>query len=127
MRGRVLLFLFTGIVLLFPSFGYAQQDTGSIMSGAYLMKLCEMDKNGEEVVKGGHTACQSYIAGMIDYHKLLRSLGTAPSIDICVPNTVKLRHLQNIVWKYLAQSAHHDAFNAAPAISLALFEYYPCK
>lgn len=103
------------------------QGTGALISGAYLLEICKSDADGKELVPGGHTACQAYIAGIIDYHNLLRSLGTAPSIDICVPNTVKLSDLQNIVWKYLEQNSQHDAFIAAPAVSLALFEVFPCK
>lgn len=79
------------------------------------------------MVKGGHTACQAYIAGIVDYHNLLRSLGTAPSVDLCVPNTVKLSDLQDIVWAYLKENAHHEAFIAAPAVSLALFQFFPCR
>ncbi len=103
------------------------QRTGALISGAYLLELCRRDKDGNELVAGGHTACQSYIAGLVDYHNLLRSLGTAPSVDLCVPNTVKLNDLQDIVWKYLDANAQHDAFIAAPAVSLALFGVFPCK
>ena len=102
------------------------QDTPSLFSGAYLMKICEQDSSGAEVIKGGKLTCQSYIAGIIDYHKLLRTLGTAPSIDFCVPNTAKLNDLQLIIWQYLKDNAHHDAFNAAPAVTIALFSAYPC-
>jgi hypothetical protein len=103
------------------------QKTGALISGAYLLELCKRDKAGDELVTGGHTACQSYIAGLVDYHNLLRSLGTSPSVDLCVPNTVSLNDLQDIVWKYLEQNAYHDAFIAAPAVTLALFEVFPCK
>ena len=111
---------------MLPSSAKAQK-TGALISGAYLLEICKRDKDGKEVVPGGHTACQAYIAGLIDYHNLLRSLGTSPSVDMCVPNTVKLADLQDIVWTYLAQNAQHDAFIAAPAVSLALFEVFPCK
>jgi len=114
--------------ILFPhSPAKAQQkDTPAFFSGAYLLKLCELDKKGKETVKGGRAACQTYIAGIIDYHKLLRSLDTSPSIDFCVPNTVKLNDLQTLVWTYLSANPQHDAFNAAPAVSLALYSAYAC-
>lgn len=115
------------VVMLFLPFPAKAQKTGALISGAYLLELCKQDEEGNELVSGGATACQSYIAGLIDYHNLLRSLGTSPSVDMCVPNTVKLNDLQEIVWKYLEQNAHHDAFIAAPAVSLALFEVFPCK
>ena len=114
------------IILLVPVHAKAQ-DTGALISGKYLMDICARDDEGKEIVLGGHTACQAYIAGLVDYHNLLRSLGTAPSVDLCVPNTVKLNDLQDIVWAYLHENAHHDAFIAAPAVSLALFQFFPCK
>lgn len=114
------------VVCLFP-LPVKAQETGALISGGYLLQICNRDADGKETVVGGHTACQAYIAGLIDYHNLLRSLGTAPSVDLCVPNTVKLNDLQDVVWTYLKDNAHHDAFIAAPAVSLALFEVFPCK
>lgn len=114
-------------ILLLSSNVVQAQKTGALISGGYLLELCKRDKDGGETVKGAHVACQSYIAGIVDYHNLLRSLGTSPNIDLCVPNTVKLNDLQDIVWKYLNANKHHDAFIAAPAVSLALFEVFPCK
>lgn len=120
------LFLIIMAILILPNSSRAQ-ETGALISGAYLLELCKRDTDGKEQVAGAHIACQSYIAGLIDYHNLLRSLGTSPNIDLCVPNTVKLNDLQDIVWKYLDVNTHHDEFIAAPAVSLALFEYFPCK
>jgi hypothetical protein len=118
-----------GIMLLMSGFSAAaasKNKTGALFSAAYLLQICERDAGGTETVPGGSAACQSYISGIIDYHNLLRSLGTAPSIDICVPADVKLNDLQTIVFRYLQKNAQHDAFVAAPAVVLALFEYYPC-
>jgi hypothetical protein len=122
---RFVLLLLLAIIMLRPLPTLAQ-ESGAFISGAYLMKLCERDEGGMEVVEGGHATCQSYIAGIIDYHKLLRSLGTAPSIDFCVSNQIPLRGLQGVVHDYLKRNVHHDAFNAAPAVVLALFESFPC-
>ncbi len=113
-------------LLMLPFTSHAQ-ETGAHISGAYLQEVCERTALGKEKITGGHTTCQAYIAGLIDYHHLLRSLGTAPSIDICVPNTAKLRDLQDIVWKYLKDNPDHAAFNAAPAVGLALFAVFPCE
>jgi len=118
-------FIFAAMIFL-PSPVKAQK-TGALISGAYLLEVCKRGQDGQELVPGGHTACQAYIAGLIDYHNLLRSLGTSPSVDLCVPNTVKLGDLQDIVYTYLQQNKQHDAFIAAPAVSLALFEVFPCK
>lgn len=91
------------------------------------MALCESDAKGREIVKNGHTACQSYISGVIDYHKLMKTLGTAPTIDFCVPNTEPMKKLQNIVFVYLVRNRQHSEFVAAPAVTLALYDYYPCR
>jgi hypothetical protein len=112
--------------LLMSRTAYAN-DAAGFFSGAYLMELCASDRKGKELVKNGHTACQSYISGVIDYHKLMKSLGTAPTIDFCVPNTVPMRRLQNIVYVYLLKNRHHGEFIASPVVTMALYEYYPCK
>lgn len=104
----------------------ARRDSAGMFSGAYLQELCASDKKGKEKVKGGHTACQAYIAGVIDYHKLMRSLNTQPLMDICVPNTTPMKRLQNIVWVYLAKNPQHGEFMASPSVTMALYEYYPC-
>lgn len=114
------------LILLIPTSAQAEETSG-FFSGSYLRELCQRDVNGKETVKGGHAACQSYIAGVIDYHKLMKALGTAPTIDFCVPNTEKMAKLQDIVWVYLAENDQNSEFIAAPAVTLALYEYYPCK
>lgn len=124
---RFILLITMAIIILPNPLKAKEQETGALISGAYLLQLCRRDEDGKEQVKGAHIACQSYIAGLVDYHNLLRSLGTSPNIDLCVPNTVKLNDLQDIVWQYLSVNAYHDEFIAAPAVSLALFEYFPCK
>lgn len=96
-------------------------------SGAYLYKICSVDEKGKELVKGGHTACQAYIAGVIDYHSVLQSLKVAPSVDICLPAKASLPDLHMIVLEYLRTHKEHDAFIAAPAVTMALYQAYPCK
>ncbi|MCB9978858.1 MAG: hypothetical protein H6862_04565 [Rhodospirillales bacterium] len=96
-------------------------------SGAYLLQMCASAESGAELVPGGHIACQSYIAGVIDYHVLLRSLGTAPSIDFCIPDSVNLDLIQKVVALYLMRNRQHAEFVAAPAVSLALYQSWPCK
>lgn len=96
-------------------------------SGAYLLRLCEMDAKGHELVKGGHAACQSYIAGVMDYHNVLQSLYLAPKVDICVPADATMNQIHVIVLKYLRTHPEHDGFIAAPAVTMALYEVYPCR
>jgi len=121
---RLMLLIVAMLVLSSP---VKAQKTGALISGAYLLELCKRDSKGEELVEGAHIACQSYIAGLVDYHNLLRSLGTSPNLDLCVPPNAKLNDLQDVVWKYLDANSHHESFIAAPAVSIALFEVFPCK
>jgi len=96
-------------------------------SGDYLLQMCASDKDGNELVPGGHTACQSYISGVMDYHNLIRSMGTSPSVEFCVPETVGLNELQEKVAAYIFKNKkQHGAFVASPAVALALYNYYPC-
>lgn len=114
------------VLSFFLTAGPVQAQTQAIFSGAYLMELCKRNEKGKEVTKGAHTACQAYIAGVVDYHQLLSSLGTAPSIDFCIPKETKPGVLQDVVFAYLEANAQNDAFVAAPAVSIALYEAFPC-
>jgi hypothetical protein len=120
--GRIAGILLLAGCLLMPHAAQATRFTG-----AYLLHLCEMDAKGNELVKGGHTACQSYIAGVLDYHNVLQSLNLAPKIDICVPSTTPMNELHGIVLRYLHRHTEHDAFTAAPAVMMAIYEVYPCR
>lgn len=120
-------FLFVFFVSFSISFETHAQNSRVFVSSAYLHKICARNDKGGEVVKGGHTACQAYIAGVIDYHNLLKSLGTEPSIKICITNSAKPSDLQDIVWKYIDRNAQHDAFAGAPTITLALAQVFRCK
>ena len=96
-------------------------------SGEYLLQVCGVDEKGKELVDGGHIACQAYIAGVLDYHNLIRSLGTAPSVDFCVPSDTGLTALQRRVTSYIFKNrGEHESFIASPGVALALFAHYPC-
>ena len=97
-------------------------------SGEYLLKVCASDEKGREITPGGHIACQGYIAGILDYHNLIRSLDTAPSVNFCVPEEVTLYDLQHQVMSYILRNRkEHEKFIAAPGVALALYELFPCK
>lgn len=113
-------------MLLWAPCAYAQ--SGPQFSAAYMRELCKNDPNGNETVKGGHAACQAYIAGVLDYHGTLRALGTEPSLSICFPGkTPPIYDLQKIVWRYIDKNPPVDAFAAAPTVIMALSAAYPCK
>ena len=96
-------------------------------SSDYLMQVCGSDAQGQELLPGGHTACQAYIAGILDYHNLIRSLGTAPSVDFCVPDDASMNEIHAKVSSYIFQNRHEQGpFIAAPGVALGLFSVWPC-
>jgi hypothetical protein len=112
---------------LFVMAGWSSPATAAQFGGAYLLHLCEKDAKGNEKVKGGHTACQAYIAGVIDYHNVLRSMKIAPKVNICVPDDANANLLHDTVLAFLRQSPEHDGFVAAPAVTMALYGRFPCR
>ncbi len=96
-------------------------------SGEYLLTMCASDDKGRELTPGAHIACQAYIAGVLDYHNLIRSMGTSPSVDFCVPEGTTMNQLQKGVVSYIYRNKEeHAKFVAAPAVALALFDMFPC-
>ncbi|MGH1399330.1 MAG: Rap1a/Tai family immunity protein [Alphaproteobacteria bacterium] len=115
------LFLFSLLVFSTPT-------NAARFSGQYLLHMCSSDEAGGELTPGGHVACQAYIAGVMDYHALLRSMGTAPSIDFCVPKDVPMNLVQAQVTSHVFRNQkQHNGFIAAPAVALGLFQNYPCE
>lgn len=97
-------------------------------SGEYLLHLCASDEQGQEIVAGGHIACQAYIAGIMDYHSILKSMGATPGIDFCVPDGEGLYAVQGKIESYIFRNrAQHNTFIAAPGVAMGLFAAYPCK
>lgn len=98
------------------------------LSGDYLIHVCREDAKGKELVEGGHITCQAYIAGVLDYHNLIKSMDAAPSVDFCIPDGTTLYELQKIVLRYLViNRQQHGAFIASPGVALALHQSFPCK
>jgi len=104
---------------------HAQQ--GPQFSAAYMREICKSDSDGNETVQGGHTACQAYIAGVLDYNGTLKALGTEPSLSICFPRPVPIADMQKIVLRYIEKNPPVDAFAAAPTVIMALAEAFPCR
>ncbi|MBL4805547.1 MAG: hypothetical protein JKY71_11870 [Alphaproteobacteria bacterium] len=116
------------LATLMASSGAFAQERTARYSADYLLQVCSFDENGQEVIKGGHIACQGYIAGVMDYHNLISSLGTAPSVDFCVPADTPLRQVHMNIYKYLKENRHEQGpFNAAPGVALGLYKAYPCR
>jgi hypothetical protein len=70
--------------------------------------------------------CLGYIAGVIDYHVMMQSLGTAPTIDFCLPASVSVQQAAVTVLSYLKRTPQNGDFIAASTIPLALHDSFPC-
>ena len=119
-----ILYLLAGFIFLL---GTAMPASAARFSGSYLLQMCEMSADGRETVPGGHTTCQAYIAGVIDYHNVLQSLNIAPNVNICISEKVTMNDVHAVVLDYLRKHGEHDDFVAAPAVTMALYEVFPCK
>ena len=40
----------------------AEKKPTPLISGAYLLEICKRDDGGNEIIDGGHSVCQAYIA-----------------------------------------------------------------
>jgi hypothetical protein len=132
MNGLKHTLFFVGILVAFVAWSSPQQApraedtatpaiTGALMTGKSLLSLCTSGQNADQF------ACQSYIAGIIDYHRLVRSLGTAPTVDFCIPENVKMADMRDKNVAYLLQHSEHHDFIAAPGVSLGLYKAFPCS
>lgn len=90
------------------------------MTGDELARSCHAD-----TPKDLYT-CIGYISGIIDYHVLMQSLGTAPTIDFCLPRGLKIEEAAAAVIAYLEKVPEGNVFVAAPSVTLALNKLYPC-
>lgn len=91
------------------------------------MKVCSVDKAGNEVIPGGKLACQAYIAGVVDFQNMTKSMDVSTGVDFCIPETETLNEIQIRVLAYFYQhNKLHRKFVAAPGVALALSTSYPC-
>jgi Rap1a immunity proteins len=110
------------IVFLFLFALALPRPAGAVYAtGTELAQRCE---NGAH--KGAYF-CLGYVAGIIDYHLLLQSFGTAPTVAICLPDGVSVERAAFVVLSYLKSQPQNGSFVAAPAVVMALGQHYPCK
>jgi len=93
---------------------------GPLMKGSTLKLLCSSSKDEDAF------SCQNYIAGIVDYHNLLKSLGAPPSVDFCVPGNVPMSQIKQVVLIYMTAHTEHQDFIASPGVVMALYNAYPC-
>jgi hypothetical protein len=70
--------------------------------------------------------CLGYIAGVIDYHVMMQSLGTTPTIDFCMPDNLSIQKAAIVVLTYLKKAPQNNDFIAAPAVTMAMHANFPC-
>ncbi len=99
---------------------YSPPAAAAYLTGNDLSRICQSEKTTEIF------SCMNYIAGIIDYHVMMQSLGTEPVTDFCLPEDLPLEKASVIVMLYLKKSPHLGSFIAAPAVTMALHEAYPC-
>ena len=97
-----------------------RQAHAAYVTGGDLVKSCSSDDTQDLF------SCMHYIAGVIDYHVMMQSLGTAPTTDFCLPENLPLEKAAVVVMRYLKKSPQHTDFIAAPAVIMALHEKFPC-
>ena len=90
------------------------------VSGADLITNCLSEKKQDVY------ACVHYVAGVIDYHTVMQSVGTAPSLPFCIPQGVSVTEAAFVVLTFLRAQPMHQGFVAAMAVPLALNKAYPC-
>lgn len=126
-RNKICRFVCFLILTFFLTLSVSGAAQAARFSGKYLLDLCELGADGKESVAGGHAACQAYIAGVLDYHAFLQGVKIAPRTDICVPPATSMNEIHATVLKYLKDNTQHDGFIAAPAVTMALYQRWPCK
>lgn len=115
---RKLLGLFVVFSLLFA---LPREAPAQYMSTRDFASFC-LGQKKEEM-----SACINYVAGVVDYHMILQSFGTAPTIDFCLPEDMTKEQAAVAVMVYLRTMTQNDAFTAAATIPLALNRKFPCK
>lgn len=122
--GLALIVMLLGVAPLIAKDKPASQGLSTMaakgLSGEKLIKLCKSKALAD------NKRCIGYIEGIIDYHILIRSLGTAPTVDFCIDPNLKLEAVVVRVVDYLDQYRMNGPFIAAPGVSLALFDAFPC-
>lgn len=71
-------------------------------------------------------SCANYIAGIIDYHVFMQSMGAVPELGFCLPENITIEEVSFKVMKYLKSAPQQYEFIAAPSVIMALNKEYPC-
>lgn len=105
-----------------------REASAARFSGEYFLKVCSVDKTGNEIIPGGKLACQAYIAGVIDFQNMTKSMDVSTGVEFCIPVEETLNEIQIRVLAYFYEHTKmHRKFVAAPGVALALSDAYPCR
>jgi hypothetical protein len=99
---------------------YSHPAAAAYITGNDLLAECRSD-DAKDVY-----GCMNYVAGVIDYQVMQQSLGTEPSVDFCLPESLSIEKAAVTVMLYLEKYPQEGSFIAAPAVTMALGEAYPC-
>ena len=99
---------------------YGGPAAAAYVTGNDLARFCQSDKSADVL------SCVNYVAGVIDYHLMMQSLGTEPVVDFCLPARLSEEEAAVVVARYLKRSPQDDSFIAASAVLMALQKAYPC-
>lgn len=109
------------VILFLGVLACARPAGAAYVTAGDLLTLC---RSPDEKDRFG---CMAHIAGIVDYHVMMQSLGTEPaSADFCLPDDLPLDKVAAAVTDELAASPQSGSFIAAPAVLLALSKAYPC-
>ena len=118
--------LFFVLLMLTVSFpASAKVSFNSYMRGIDLLSMCRNKEMNTKVITPSF--CETYVAGVIDVHNMMRSMDFTTPVTFCIPEQYSIQQVTEIVLNDLAASPQHDHFVAAPAVTLALFKAFPCK
>lgn len=90
------------------------------VNGKMLSDNCNSDQ------PEGLFSCTNYIAGVIDYHTFMQSMGTESEATFCLPKDVTIEEASVVVIRYLKAMPDQEAFIAASTVVMALQTAYPC-
>lgn len=113
------------IMLLIGLSSPAVAKTTSYMRSIDLLSMCR--NKDENSTLNLSSFCETYIAGVIDMHNMMRSMDFTTPVTFCIPEQYSIRQVSEIVLNDLSASPQHDHFIAAPAVTLSLFKAFPCK
>jgi hypothetical protein len=106
--------------LLFMLFFRPAAAQAAYLTGDDLLKKCNSDKMSEIY------SCIHYVAGVVDYQLMMQSMGTAPMLDFCLPENIPIARVTVVVMDFLKKNPQNGSFIAAPTVTMALNDKFPC-